>query len=122
MDLKELKPSKGSKRRRRRVGRGIGSGNGKTAGRGHKGRGSRSGGNTPPSYEGGQMPLQRRIPKRGFRRLQKNEAARARFAQINLGRLTGFAAGETIDPAVLFDRGLVAAGLKVKILGGGELK
>ena len=55
-----------------RVGRGIGSGSGKTAGRGHKGKGSRSGGNTPPGYEGGQMPLQRRVPKRGFRRLQKN--------------------------------------------------
>ena len=66
------------------------------------------------------MPLQRRIPKRGFRRLQKNEDARERFAEINLGRLTGFAEGETIDPAVLADRGLIKAGRKVKILGDGE--
>jgi large subunit ribosomal protein L15 len=121
MKLSELKPSPGSTKRKRRVGRGIGSGHGKTAGRGHKGRGSRSGGNTPPSYEGGQMPLQRRIPKRGFRRLQKNEDARERFTEINLGRLTGFAEGETIDPAVLADRGLIKLGRKVKILGGGEV-
>lgn len=122
MKLNELKPAPGSTHRKKRVGRGIGSGNGKTAGRGHKGRGSRSGGNTPPTYEGGQMPLQRRIPKRGFRRLQKSEAARERFAEINLGRLSGFAEGETIDPAVLIDRGLIRPGQKVKILGGGELK
>lgn len=121
MKLNELKPSPGSTHRKKRVGRGIGSGNGKTAGRGHKGRGSRSGGNTPPTYEGGQMPLQRRIPKRGFRRLQKSESARERFAEINLGRLNGFAEGETIDPAVLIDRGLIRPGQKVKILGGGEL-
>jgi len=68
------------------------------------------------------MPLQRRVPKRGFRRLQKNERARERFAEINLGRLTGFAEGETIDPAVLADRGLIKLGRKVKILGGGEVK
>jgi large subunit ribosomal protein L15 len=121
MKLNELKPAPGSTHRKKRVGRGIGSGNGKTAGRGHKGRGSRSGGNTPPTYEGGQMPLQRRIPKRGFRRLQKNEVARERFAEINLSRLTGFAEGEVIDPAVLIDRGLIRAGQKVKILGRGEL-
>jgi large subunit ribosomal protein L15 len=121
MKLSELKPSPGSTRRKRRVGRGIGSGHGKTAGRGHKGRGSRSGGNTPPSYEGGQMPLQRRVPKRGFRRLQKNQDARERFAEINLGRLTGFAEGATIDPLVLADRGLIKPGRKVKILGGGEV-
>jgi large subunit ribosomal protein L15 len=121
MKLNELKPAAGSTHRKKRVGRGIGSGNGKTAGRGHKGRGSRSGGNTPPSYEGGQMPIQRRIPKRGFRRLQKNEALRERFAEINLGRLSGFTGGETIDPALLADRGLIRAGQKVKILGGGDL-
>ena len=121
MKLNELKPAPGSTHRKKRVGRGIGSGNGKTAGRGHKGRGSRSGGNTPPTYEGGQMPIQRRIPKRGFRRLQKNEAARERFAEINLGRLTSFKEGETIDPAVLVDRGLIRTGQRVKILGGGEL-
>jgi large subunit ribosomal protein L15 len=122
MKLNELKPAPGSTRRKRRVGRGIGWGNGKTAGRGHKGRGSRSGGNTPPGYEGGQMPLIRRVPKRGFRRLQANEAARERFAEVNIGRFGGFAAGETIDPAVLADRGLAPAGKKIKILGAGELK
>ncbi|HTT76835.1 MAG TPA: 50S ribosomal protein L15 [Candidatus Binataceae bacterium] len=121
MKLNELKPAAGSTHRKKRIGRGIGSGNGKTAGRGHKGRGSRSGGNTPPTYEGGQMPLQRRIPKRGFRRLQKSEVARERFAEINLGRLAGFAEGEMIDPAVLIDRGLIRPGQKVKILGGGDL-
>jgi large subunit ribosomal protein L15 len=122
MNLKDIKPAAGSTHRKKRIGRGIGSGHGKTAGRGHKGRGSRSGGNTPVRYEGGQMPLSRRIPKRGFRRLQKNEQARERFTEVNLGKLTGFTEGETIDPAVLVDRGLVRAGRKIKVLGGGELK
>src|SRR6266851_2809718 len=87
MELKDLKPSPGSTHRKRRVGRGIGSGHGKTAGRGHKGLGSRSHGNTPPSYEGGQMPLQRRLPKQGFRRTLKNQARRDEFAIVNLSRL-----------------------------------
>jgi large subunit ribosomal protein L15 len=122
MNLRELKPAPGSVRRKKRVGRGIGSGNGKTAGRGHKGRGSRSGGNTPPGYEGGQMPLQRRLPKRGFRRLLRNAARREEFAQVNLRWMVGFAEGETIDPQIMADRGLVPAGRKVKVLGDGELK
>jgi large subunit ribosomal protein L15 len=122
MKLNELKPAPGSTRRKKRIGRGIGSGHGKTAGRGHKGRGSRSGGNTPPSYEGGQMPLQRRLPKRGFRRLQKNEQRREQYTELNLRSLTAFGDGETIDPAVLADRGLIKAGRKLKILGDGELK
>jgi large subunit ribosomal protein L15 len=122
MNLKDIKPAAGSTKKKKRIGRGIGSGHGKTAGRGHKGRGSRAGGNTPARYEGGQMPLSRRIPKRGFRRLQKNEQARERFTEVNIGKLIGFADGETIDPAVLVDRGLVRAGRKVKVLGGGELK
>jgi large subunit ribosomal protein L15 len=122
MKLNELKPAPGSTRRKKRIGRGIGSGHGKTAGRGHKGRGSRSGGNTPPSYEGGQMPLQRRLPKRGFRRLQKNEQRREQYAELNLRSLAGFGDGETIDPAVLADRGLIKVGRKLKILGDGELK
>jgi large subunit ribosomal protein L15 len=122
MNLKDIKPAAGSTHRKKRIGRGIGSGHGKTAGRGHKGRGSRSGGNTPVRYEGGQMPLSRRIPKRGFRRLQKNEQARERFTEVNLSRLVGFAEGETIDPAILVDRGLVRAGRKIKVLGGGDLK
>jgi large subunit ribosomal protein L15 len=122
MNLSTLKPSPGSKKRRKRIGRGIGSGHGKTSGRGHKGKGSRSGGNTPPGYEGGQMPLKRRLPKRGFRRLLKNAARRERVEAVNLGRLAIFAAGETIDPAMMAERGLVAPGRMVKILGDGELK
>jgi large subunit ribosomal protein L15 len=122
MNLSELKPAPGSTHKKKRIGRGIGSGHGKTAGRGHKGRGSRSGGNTPPAYEGGQMPLQRRIPKRGFRRLLKNAARREQFAEVNIGRLAGFTDGEKVDPALMADRGLIAAGSKVKVLGDGELK
>ena len=120
--LNELKPAPGSTRRRKRIGRGIGSGHGKTAGRGHKGRGSRSGGNTPPGYEGGQMPLQRRLPKRGFRRLQKNAARREEYTQVNLRDFEIFADGDSIDPALMAQRGLVKAGRKVKILGDGDLK
>lgn len=122
MNLSELKPAPGSTHKKKRIGRGIGSGHGKTAGRGHKGRGSRSGGNTPPAYEGGQMPLQRRIPKRGFRRLLKNATRREQFAEVNIGRLAGFTDGEKVDPALMADRGLIAAGSKVKVLGDGELK
>jgi len=122
MDLSTLKPSPGSKKRRKRIGRGIGSGHGKTSGRGHKGKGSRSGGNTPPGYEGGQMPLKRRLPKRGFRRLLKNAARRDRHALVNLARLSIFAEGDTIDPATMAERGLVPAGRMVKVLGDGELK
>jgi large subunit ribosomal protein L15 len=120
--LNELKPAPGSVRRRKRIGRGIGSGHGKTAGRGHKGRGSRSGGNTPPSYEGGQMPLQRRLPKRGFRRLQKNAARREQFTEVNVKSLESFAEGTTVDPAAMAERGLVRAGRRVKILGDGDVK
>ncbi len=120
MKLNELKPSPGSIRKKRRIGRGIGSGHGKTAGRGHKGRGSRSGGNTPPGYEGGQMPLQRRLPKRGFRRLQKNEARRQEYAIINLRSLVVFDQGSTVEPALLVERGLMRAGQRVKVLGDGD--
>jgi len=122
MNLSDIKPAPGSLRRRKRVGRGIGSGSGKTSGRGHKGKGSRSGGNTPPGYEGGQMPLQRRLPKRGFRRLQKNEGKREEFAPVNLERLAEFSEGATVDAALLAERGIVRAGRKIKILGTGDVK
>jgi large subunit ribosomal protein L15 len=122
MNLSDIKPAPGSIRRHKRIGRGIGSGSGKTAGRGHKGKGSRSGGNTPPGYEGGQMPLQRRLPKRGFTRLQKNETRREQFAPVNLERLAGFGEGTTVDAAVLAASGIVPAGRKIKILGTGDLK
>jgi large subunit ribosomal protein L15 len=121
MKISDLKPAPGSTHRHKRIGRGIGSGSGKTSGRGHKGRGSRSGGNTPPGYEGGQMPLQRRLPKRGFRRLQKNESRREEFAIVNLKRLAAFADGATVDAAALAQRGIVPAGRKIKILGEGSL-
>lgn len=117
MDLSKLQRGAGTTRRRRRVGRGPGSGNGKTAGRGHKGRGSRSGGNTPPGYEGGQMPLRRRLPKRGFKPL-----ARVRYAVIGLDRLSAaFGAGETVDAEALIRRGLVRRGRPIKCLANGPL-
>ena len=122
MNLSDIKPAPRALRRRKRIGRGIGSGSGKTAGRGHKGKGSRSGGNTPPGYEGGQMPLQRRLPKRGFRRLQKNEDRREEFVPVNLERLAGFSEGTAVDAALLAQRGIVSGGRKIKILGTGDLK
>ncbi len=122
MNLSDLKPAPGSLREPKRIGRGIGSGHGKTSGRGHKGKGSRAGGNTPPGYEGGQMPLQRRLPKRGFRRLQKNKSRREEFAPVNVGKLAGFPEGTAIDAALLAERGIVPAGRKIKILGNGDLK
>lgn len=122
MKLSDLRPAPGSRRQRTRVGRGTGSGLGKTSGRGHKGKGARSGANTPPGYEGGQMPLQRRIPKHGFRRLQKREKEREKFAIVNLGDLAGFDEGATVDVAMMAGRGLVKPGSKVKVLAQGELK
>ena len=116
MDLSRLHPAPGSTRPRKRVGRGPGSGNGKTAGRGHKGRKSRSGGNTPPGYEGGQMPLQRRLPKRGFRPL-----ARLEYALVNLGQLAAFPAGSVVGPEDLLARGMVRRGWRIKCLADGTL-
>ena len=116
MDLHDLEPQPGSVRNRRRVGRGPGSGNGKTAGRGHKGRGSRSGGNTPPGYEGGQMPLQRRVPKRGFRPVD-----RVTYAIVNLAQLAAFPAGSLIDPDALRAKRLVRGRGLVKCLGRGTV-
>jgi len=120
VDLHTLRPAPGSKHRAARVGRGIGSGSGKTAGRGHKGKGSRSGGNTPPGYEGGQMPLKRRVPKRGFRRLQKTEDRREGVVVVNLKRLAALGV-ETVDPALMAERGIIRAADKVKVLGDGAL-
>jgi len=121
MNLSDLKPATGSTKKHVRRGRGIGSGLGKTSGRGHKGKGARTGGNTPPTYEGGQMPLQRRIPKRGFRRLLKNKKHREEFVIVNLKQLAEFADGSTIDSAALIRKNLAKPGLKIKILGDGEL-
>src|SRR5436853_6871578 len=113
IELSNLHAAPGSRKPRKRLGRGIGSGNGKTSGRGHKGRGARSGGNTPPGFEGGQMPLQRRLPKRGFRNIFRRE-----YAVVNLVRLDAvFESGAIVDTAALIERGLVRRGQPVKILG-----
>jgi large subunit ribosomal protein L15 len=116
IDLSNLHPSPGSRRPRKRLGRGIGSGTGKTSGRGHKGRGARSGGNTPPGYEGGQMPLQRRLPKFGF-----TNPTRKTYEIVRLDQLDRFAADSTIDAEVLAAAGLVRAGRPVKLLSNGAL-
>jgi large subunit ribosomal protein L15 len=116
MDLHDLEPQPGAVRNRRRVGRGPGSGNGKTAGRGHKGRGSRAGGNTPPGYEGGQMPLQRRVPKRGFRPVD-----RVTYAVVNLAQLEAFAAGSIVDADALRAKRLVRGRGPIKCLGRGSV-
>jgi large subunit ribosomal protein L15 len=116
MDLSRLRPAPGSTRPQKRVGRGPGSGNGKTAGRGHKGRRSRSGGNSKPGYEGGQMPLQRRLPKRGFRPVRREE-----YAIVNLGQLAAFDAGSTVGPEELLARRLVHRGRRIKCLADGTL-
>ena len=116
MDLSQLAPARGATKKRKRIGRGPGSGHGKTAGRGHKGRGSRSGGNTPPGYEGGQMPLQRRLPKRGFHNL-----FRTAYHVVNLGRIEEiFESGAVVDAEALRKHGLVKNfNLPIKILATG---
>ncbi len=115
--LSTLKPPHGSRHRKVRVGRGIGSKLGKTAGAGNKGQKSRTGFSQRPGFEGGQMPLHRRLPKRGFH----NPFGR-RFAVVNVEMLNAFAAGETVTPPGLALRGLVhGEGRPVKVLGEGEL-
>lgn len=117
MELNNLKPAEGSKHAKRRVGRGIGSGLGKTAGRGHKGQKSRAGGYHKVGFEGGQMPLQRRLPKRGFK-----SAALKYNAEITLADLQKLGAAE-VDLLVLKEAGLVAHIAKVvKVIKSGELK
>jgi large subunit ribosomal protein L15 len=115
MDLSNLKPAPGSTKKRKRVGRGDGSGHGKTSCRGHKGQGSRSGGNTPPGFEGGQMPLQRRLPKRGF-----HNPFRRTSAVVNLGQLEIFDSGSEVTPELLLERRLIRRKDEpVKILADG---
>jgi large subunit ribosomal protein L15 len=117
MKLGELKPARGAKRAGKRVGRGKGSGLGRTAGRGEKGLRARSGGGTPPGYEGGQMPLQRRVPKRGFR-----NAFRKEYALVNVKDLNRFPAGTVVDTDALRAAGVVKNVRDgVKLLGNGEL-
>jgi large subunit ribosomal protein L15 len=117
MRLSDLKPASGSTRKRKRVGRGDGSGHGKTSCRGHKGQGARSGGNIAPGFEGGQMPLQRRLPKRGF-----HNPFGVKMAVVNLQQLEAFPAGSEVTPELLSQKGLVRGkGRLLKILGEGSL-
>ncbi len=117
MKLHELTVVPGSKKTRTRVGRGLGSGLGKTSGRGQKGQNSRSGGGVRPGFEGGQMPLYRRLPKRGF----KNIFAR-KFAEVNVSALNRFNDGDVVDPVTLIDAGILKNVQEgVRILGNGEL-
>jgi len=120
VNLSNLRPPRGSRHRKVRVGRGIGSKLGKTAGAGNKGQKSRKGFSRRPGFEGGQMPLHRRIPKRGFH----NPGAQPGFAVLNVEMLNAaFAAGETVTPQALASRGLVHSERNgVKILGDGDLK
>jgi large subunit ribosomal protein L15 len=114
MKLHDLSPAKGSKHSKKRVGRGPGSGLGKTAGRGEKGQKSRTGYSGRPGFEGGQMPLVRRVPKRGFTNIWRNE-----YAVVNLSQLADLEGDVTPDS--LREAGLVRAGRKVKVLGDGEI-
>jgi large subunit ribosomal protein L15 len=117
MDLNNLRPSEGSTKKRKRIGRGAGSGHGKTATKGHKGQKARSGGSIKPGFEGGQMPLQRRLPKRGFTPLCKKE-----FALINLADLDIFAPNTVITLEMLKEKGLLSKKLlPVKVLATGEI-
>lgn len=117
MKLHELTPAAGSRHEKKRVGRGIASGNGKTAGRGHKGQKARSGGGVRPGFEGGQNPLFRRLPKRGFTNFSRKE-----YAVVNLDRLNQFTEGAEVTPEVLVQAGIVKNTLSgIKILGEGEL-
>jgi len=117
MTLDDLKPAAGSNRKRKRVGRGDGSGHGKTSCRGHKGQGARSGGGTKPGFEGGQMPLQRRLPKRGF-----HNPFRIEMSVVNITQLEAFASGTEVTPESLVAQGLVRGkNPRIKILGDGSL-
>jgi large subunit ribosomal protein L15 len=117
MRLHDLKPAAGSTKDRKRVGRGVASGQGKTAGRGSKGQKARSGGSIRPGYEGGQMPLHRRLPKRGFTNIFKKQ-----YAEVNLRDLSRFDAGGIVDEAALVRLGLVKGRRDgIKLLGNGVI-
>jgi large subunit ribosomal protein L15 len=117
MDLSNLRPPRGAKHSKKRVGRGQGSGQGKTAGRGHKGAKSRSGFKHKRGFEGGQMPLHRRVPKRGFRNIFREE-----FQVVNLDTIAErFDAGTEVTPELLRERGLVGRAGQVKVLARGDI-
>lgn len=117
MELNNLKPAIGATKNKKRIGRGTGSGHGKTATKGHKGQKARSGGSIKAGFEGGQMPMQRRLPKRGFTPLVRKD-----YAIVNIGQLDVFEAGSTVDADALVRAGLISA-IKdgVKILADGEV-
>jgi len=118
MKLHELKPAAGARKAKRRVGRGPGSGAGKTASRGEKGQKSRSGYSRKRGFEGGQMPLHRRVPKRGFTNIFRTE-----FRVVNVDRLNDFEAGSVVTPEAMQQAGLLRkGGAEVKVLGNGDLK
>ncbi|AIS60931.1 50S ribosomal protein L15 [Listeria ivanovii] len=118
MKLHELKPSEGSRKERNRVGRGTGSGNGKTSGRGHKGQKARSGGGVRLGFEGGQLPLFRRIPKRGFTNINRKE-----FAIVNLDVLNRFEDGTEVTPELLIETGIIRNEKSgIKILSNGKIE
>ena len=118
MKLHELIPPKGARKEKKRVGRGVGSGSGKTSGRGHKGQKSRSGSRRRFGYEGGQMPLMRRLPKRGFTNMFRKE-----YAIVNVRDLDRFSDGTEITPQLLKEQGILKnKSDRIKILGEGELK
>ena len=117
MKLHELKPAEGATSARKRLGRGIGSGLGKTSGKGHKGAKARSGGGKRPGFEGGQMPLTMRLPKRGFTNNFRKE-----YVAINISRLDVFEDGATVGPVELIEMGIIKKiGDGIKIMGDGEL-
>lgn len=117
MKLNELKNMHGARKKRKRVGRGNASGHGGTSGKGHKGQKARSGGSVPPRFEGGQMPLLRRIPKRGFASM-----SRKKYEIVNLNQLNVFEKNSVVEPKIFFEKGLVKHDeSKIKILGRGEL-
>ncbi len=116
LTLANLSPQKGSTKNRKRLGRGPGTGHGKTAGRGHKGFKSRSGSGIKPGFEGGQMPLQRRLPKRGF-----NNIFRKEYSIVSLKQLDSFDSGTEINARVLLDARMIKKGVLVKVLANGEV-
>lgn len=117
MKLHELAPAPGSTKAPKRLGRGIGSGVGKTSGKGHKGQNARSGGGVRPGFEGGQMPLSRRLPKRGFTNIFAKE-----YAVINLSDLSKFKDGDTVSAQTLIEKGVIKKPLDgVKVLGNGQI-
>lgn len=118
MKLHELAPNPGAKQERKRLGRGLGSGLGKTSGKGHKGQNARAGGGTRPGFEGGQMPLMRRLPKRGF----SNEPFKVTYEVVNLAALERFEAGTVVTPELLEETRVCKDATRgVKVLGTGDI-